>query len=103
VVVDYATPRLQPDDYTVLEIIAEQRERLRLFTQHNPRRWTGSLRRNSFAMAVQGSSTIEGYTANLDRCGRGGRRDYRPRQQPDQAGGGCPPERGPARPPTMSV
>ncbi|MBX9982680.1 MAG: Fic family protein [Mycobacterium gordonae] len=33
---------------------------------HEPRRWTGSLRRVQFARAVQGSNSIEGYEARLD-------------------------------------
>lgn len=33
---------------------------------HEPRRWTGSLRRVQFARAVQGSNSIEGYEAELD-------------------------------------
>lgn len=33
---------------------------------HEPRRWTGSLRRVQFARAVQGSNSIEGYKAQLD-------------------------------------
>ncbi|MGQ0824001.1 MAG: Fic family protein [Actinomycetota bacterium] len=39
------------------------RERLQPF---EPRRWLGSLRRASFARAIQGSNTIEGYTAEVD-------------------------------------
>lgn len=31
-----------------------------------PRRWVGTLRRMSFARAVQGSNSIEGYSASLD-------------------------------------
>jgi len=37
--------------------------RLQLF---EPRRWFGSLRRLSFARAIQGSNSIEGYNAALD-------------------------------------
>ena len=41
--------------------------RLRLRNRlHEPRRWTGSLRRVQFARAVQGSNSIEGYEAKLD-------------------------------------
>src|SRR5690606_2474811 len=36
------------------------------FQLHEPRRWVGSLRRLSLARAIQGSNTIEGYTADLD-------------------------------------
>ncbi len=51
-----------------LEVLAEindLREKLR-FQLHEPRRWVGSLRRLSLARAIQGSNTIEGYTAELD-------------------------------------
>ena len=51
-----------------LELHAEinnLREKLR-FQLHEPRRWVGSLRRLSLARAIQGSNTIEGYTAELD-------------------------------------
>ena len=33
---------------------------------HEPRRWSGSLRRLSFARNIQGSNSIEGYDAKLD-------------------------------------
>ena len=41
------------------------RERLRL-QLHEPRRWFGSLRRVTTARAIQGSNSIEGFTAKLD-------------------------------------
>lgn len=62
----YKTPTLQPEDVAVISLIHDQRERLRVYTQNSPKRWSGVLRRNSFARAIQGSNTIEGYTANLD-------------------------------------
>lgn len=41
--------------------------RIRLKSQlHEPRRWYGSLRRLSFARAIQGSNSIEGYEAGID-------------------------------------
>lgn len=36
---------------------------------HEPRRWIGSARRQMFARAIQGSNTIEGYTATVDDVG----------------------------------
>lgn len=36
---------------------------------HEPRRWIGSIRRQMFARTIQGSNTIEGYTASVDDVG----------------------------------
>jgi Fic family protein len=49
----------------VLDEVDELRQRLR-WQIAAPRRWVGSLRRLTFARAVQGSNTIEGYNATLD-------------------------------------
>ena len=62
----YREPALTVEDEAVLEMIGRQRGRLKLFTQHNPRRWLGSLRRSTFARAIQGSNTIEGYLVSID-------------------------------------
>jgi Fic family protein len=54
-----------PTERRVLELIDELRAQL----QHrvgSPRRWLGSLRRVSFARAIQASNSIEGYDASLD-------------------------------------
>jgi Fic family protein len=64
----YQEPALQSDDLRVLELIRAQRDRLRLYTQNNPRRWSGSLRRSTFARAIQGSNSIEGYNASIDEA-----------------------------------
>jgi Fic family protein len=64
----YATPALDAADNAVLELIAKQRERLRLYWQSAPKRWHGSLRRTAMARAIQGSNTIEGYEASLDEA-----------------------------------
>ncbi|MGH6853801.1 MAG: Fic family protein [Aestuariivirga sp.] len=61
----YQIPALQPIDQEVLEMIEKQRQQLRFLVGQNTVRWTGSLRRNTFARAVQGSNSIEGYNANL--------------------------------------
>ena len=61
----FETPRLRSEEEGVLELIAELREELRDRVAE-PRRWNGSLRRMSFAKAVQGSNSIEGYDASLD-------------------------------------
>lgn len=47
-------------------MIEELREQLRIHINPEPRRWYGTLRRMSFARAVQGSNSIEGYDASLD-------------------------------------
>ncbi|MEU7747669.1 Fic family protein [Nonomuraea sp. NPDC049158] len=61
----YATPQLDDQELSVLAEVEALRGRLR--TQlHEPRRWVGSLRRQSFARAVQGSNSIEGFDAKLD-------------------------------------
>src|SRR5262249_9097372 len=52
-------------DLEVLDMIYKQRQQLRFLVGQNTVRWTGSLRRNTFARAVQGSNSIEGYNANL--------------------------------------
>jgi Fic family protein len=62
----YASPPLEDADAAVLDLIDRQRERLKLFTQSAPKRWLGSLRRSTFARAIQGSNSIEGYNATLD-------------------------------------
>lgn len=64
----YQEPNLTGEDKAVLELIADQRKKLALATQHNPRRWTGSIRRRTFAKAIQGSNSIEGYNASLDEA-----------------------------------
>lgn len=47
-------------------MIERLREQLRNYVDPEPRRWFGNLRRMSFARAVQGSNSIEGYDASLD-------------------------------------
>lgn len=64
----YQNPILQTEDLTVLGLIRKQRETLKLHTQNNPRRWMGSLRRATFARAIQGSNSIEGYNASFDEA-----------------------------------
>lgn len=62
----FQTPQLERVDEAVLRLIADQKERLKLYTQSNPRRWFGSLRRGTFARAIQGSNSIEGINASVD-------------------------------------
>ncbi len=61
----FETPQPREDEHEVLELIARLREELRDRVAE-PRRWGGTLRRMSFARAVQGSNSIEGYDASLD-------------------------------------
>src|SRR6266481_3787345 len=58
-------PRLEQADRDVLEMIRELRRELRHQVNVNPVRWTGFLRRNTFARALQGSNSIEGINADL--------------------------------------
>lgn len=64
----YQEPPLDAEDRAVLDLLADQRKKLALYTQHNPRRWMGSIRRRAFAKAIQGSNSIEGYNASLDEA-----------------------------------
>lgn len=62
----FAEPTLSREDHKVLDILEGQRRRLRIATQHNPRRWYGTLRKSTLARVIQGSNTIEGYDASMD-------------------------------------
>jgi Fic family protein len=62
----FQPPTLQPDDHAVLDLIADQRTRLRHLTQSSPSRWAGTLRRNAFARAIRASNSIEGIHASLE-------------------------------------
>jgi Fic family protein len=61
----FQTPPCDELEQRVLEMIDDARDQLR-FRTHEPHRWVGSLRRMTFARAVQGSNSIEGYDASLD-------------------------------------
>lgn len=61
----FRPPTLGEPELRVLREVDELRERLRL-QLHEPRRWYGSLRRVTMARAIQGSNSIEGFTAKLD-------------------------------------
>jgi Fic family protein len=62
----YRTPTVQPIELEVLRLIDGLRDQLRRYVDPEPRRWFGTLRRMSFARAVQASNSIEGYDASLD-------------------------------------
>jgi Fic family protein len=61
----YRVPILRPIDRDVIGLINEQRQQLEYRVNRNPGRWTGFLRRNTFARALQGSNSIEGINADL--------------------------------------
>lgn len=61
----FETPALSGAEGEVLRQVEELRENLRS-RLHEPRRWFGSLRGVSIARAIQGSNSIEGFTATLD-------------------------------------
>jgi len=61
----FTAPSLDERELEVLDQIEALRKTLR-FQLHEPKRWTGSLRRMAFARNVQGSNSIEGYDAALD-------------------------------------
>jgi Fic family protein len=61
----FTAPTLDQREVQVLGEIADLKDRLR-HQLHEPNRWYGSLRRLSFARAIQGSNSIEGYDAKLD-------------------------------------
>lgn len=61
----YVPPTLEDVDLAVLEAIEQLRRDLRYYLVQ-PRRWLGSLRRVTFARAVQGSNSIEGYDASVE-------------------------------------
>lgn len=61
----FSTPTLDDRELRVCAQIDDARKQLR-HQLHEPRRWVGSLRRLSFARALQGSNSIEGYDAALD-------------------------------------
>jgi Fic family protein len=62
----YATPALHHEDLAVLALIREQQDRLRYSVAQSPKRWSGLLRRNTLARAMQGSNSIEGINATLN-------------------------------------
>lgn len=56
-----------PDEYLqVIDLIMDQRKKLRFVLSDDRRRWTGMLRRSTFAKAIQGSNSIEGYNVNYN-------------------------------------
>ena len=64
----HAYPNLEEIDREVLEMIRNQRVTLRYQVGQTPLRWSGFLRKNTEARALQGSNSIEGINANLDEA-----------------------------------
>jgi len=61
----FQAPELDARDLAVIREIDQMRVELRQDT-HAPKKWTGVLRRNLLAKAIQGSNSIEGYDVNED-------------------------------------
>lgn len=61
----FTAPALDDREREVLDQIGALKKRLRL-QLHEPRRWSGALRRMTFARNIQGSNSIEGFDAALD-------------------------------------
>lgn len=61
----FATPISTSEEIGVIDRIDDLRRRLSYATS-GPLRWTGLLRRSTFARAVQGSNSIEGYNVTLE-------------------------------------
>jgi Fic family protein len=62
----YQTPPLDAKDEEVLARIEELRRTLQYAVSAVPKRWYGLLRRVTFARAVRGSNSIEGYNVTVD-------------------------------------
>jgi Fic family protein len=61
----FETPAVDAEELRVLDEIERLRTQLRLWVAER-RRWTGVLRRMSFARQIQASNSIEGYNSTLD-------------------------------------
>jgi len=64
----YSFPSLPIGYPEVVDAIDDLRRRLHYFLQQQPRRWTGLLRRSTFARAIQASNSIEGYHVTVDEA-----------------------------------
>ncbi len=62
----FETPHLSSQEIAVLERIDDLRRALGHRVGTSPKRWYGLLRRITFARAVRGSNSIEGYDVSLD-------------------------------------
>jgi len=62
----FQAPPLDPQEEEVLGKVSELRRLLGHAVSDQPKRWYGLLRRSTFARAVKGSNSIEGYDVSLD-------------------------------------
>jgi Fic family protein len=62
----FALPSLSKEEEAVIARVNEARETLRFSLRQQPRRWTGLLQRTTFARAIQGSNSIEGFNVTLE-------------------------------------
>jgi len=60
----YQVPLIPEDYLRVVKQIDALRQQLRYAISDGRRRWTGLLRRSTFALAIQGSNSIEGYAVD---------------------------------------
>src|SRR6202162_1001812 len=61
----FKTPRLNADEHKTIQEILTIRDSLK-YAISSTHRWVGVLRRNTFARAIQGSNSIEGYNVTAD-------------------------------------
>jgi Fic family protein len=61
----FQSPALQDTELQVIRSISEMYKSLR-YVLSTPSRWQGSLRRSTFARAIQGSNSIEGYVVTVE-------------------------------------
>jgi Fic family protein len=61
----FKSPKLTEEELRVVREIYDMRKALR-YNLASARRWTGLLRRNTFARAVRGSNSIEGYNVTAE-------------------------------------
>ncbi|MGA3158722.1 MAG: Fic family protein [Steroidobacteraceae bacterium] len=61
-------PNPSLEDLQVIAQVDEMRLRLKFMLQQAPRRWSGMLRRSTFARAIQGSNSIEGFQVTVDEA-----------------------------------
>ncbi len=62
----FTAPILDEVELAVVSRIDELKTRLRYVVGTTPARWQGLLRRSTFARAIQGSNSIEGYNVTVD-------------------------------------
>ena len=63
----FSAPTLNEKELEVIAQIEDLKQNLGYAIEgHNPRRWQGLLRRSTFARAIQGSNSIEGYNVTVE-------------------------------------